>query len=360
MLSSNVVTTAAAAAFTFISWQSAATATETIKLRVLAAQSNRMLSVSMLGEFMLPEVNKRLAERGNNYQIEWQESYAGVVATSNEMLSAIEAGIGDIGYVGTLFEPAKLPLSQISYYVPFTGTTLENVLGAATDLEKTFPEIDAAFEANGQHVLTLMGTARYVLTTNFPVDSIDDLNGRKLGLAGASVNWIKGSGAVPVNAVVSDYYNSIKTGIYDGVFAFASGLIPFKLYEVAPYVTDVGLGSMQSTALTINMRKWQSLPEEVREVLTEVGTEFGTLLAKAEDEAAEDALAKAAELGATVTVMSDEERQKWANSMPNIAADWAATYEAQNLPARAMVSAYLDALRSRGANLARDWAAEWK
>src|SRR5690606_31856298 len=85
---------------------SAAAAQETIKLHVISAQSPRMLTVGMISNFMLPEVNKRLKERGSNYRIEWRESYSGVVAGNRETFAAIQNRVADMGQVGTLFEAA--------------------------------------------------------------------------------------------------------------------------------------------------------------------------------------------------------------------------------------------------------------
>lgn len=336
-----------------------ALAAETINLHVISAQPPRMLTVGMLSEFMLPEINERLAERGSEYQVEWRESYAGVVAGSTETFTAIQHGVGDMGQVGTLFEPAKLPLAQMTFFVPFTGANVATVLEVMADLHERIPELDAFFERYNQVLLSLMGTDSYYLMTKFPVDSVEDLDGRKLGLPGSAANWVKGTGAIPVNSTISEYYNSLKTGVYDGVIVFASAMVPFKLYEVAPYITQIDIGAMQSGAITINKEVWEGLPQEVRDVMAEVGDEYRQRLAEEAVSEAESAVAKAAELGAIVSVLPEEERTRWAETMPNIAEEWAETLEARGLPAKELVTLYLDALRNRGADIARDWDAGW-
>jgi TRAP-type C4-dicarboxylate transport system substrate-binding protein len=338
---------------------SAAAAQETIKLHVIAAQPPRMLTVAMLSRYMLPEINKRLKERGSNYQIDWRESYAGVVAGNTETFAAIQNRIGDMGQVGTLFEAAKLPLSQLTFFVPFTGANVEEVLEVTAKLHDEVPELNKGFARFGQRVLGLMGTDSYYLVTNFPVNSFDDLKGRKLGLPGSAANWVKGTGAVPVSTTVSEYYNSIKTGVYDGVIVFASGIVPFKLHEVAPYITDIGMGAMLAGAQTINEAVYQGLPTEVREVLDEVGKDYQRQLGVEGVKEAKEAVEKAAKLGAKVSVLSAKERVRWADAMPNITKEWAEAQEARGLPARRLVSLYVKALKERRADLARDWTAGW-
>lgn len=333
---------------------------ETIQLHVLAAQSPRMLSVGLMSKYMLPEVNKRLKAKGSKYQIKWRESYAGVVAGNKEIFTAIQDRVGDMAQVGTLFEGAKLPLSQMTFYVPFTDARLPTVLDAVSSLDKKVPAVNEAFARYHQRVLSLMGTDSYVLVTKFPVKSIDDLKGHKLGVAGSSANWLRGTGAVPVASNLAAYYNSLRTGVYDGVIVFASALLPFKFYEVAPYITDIGMGAMQSSAITINTEVWKGLPQEVRDVMTEVAQDFRARLAKDAVAEADKALGLAAKKGAKVSKLSPAERKRWADAMPNLAEEWAKRMEAKGLPARELVKGYLAALHEKGAPVARDWAAGWK
>ena len=62
----------------------------------------------------------------------------------------------------------------------------------------------AAWEANGLEYLGgAIGIDDYLLMTNFPVNSIADLEGRKIGAPGPAVNWLKGTGAVGVSRATS-------------------------------------------------------------------------------------------------------------------------------------------------------------
>lgn len=332
-----------------------AAAAETINLHVISAQAPRMLTVKLMSEELLPEINRRLEARGAGYQIRWRESYAGVVAKAQESFTAIQRGIGDMGQVGTLFEGAKLPLSQVTFYTPFSTAELDKMLEVMIEVHQKVPEMLAAYERYGQMPLTLMGTDNYHLVTTFPVESLDDLEGRRIGVPGAAANWLKETGAVPVSTNIAEYYNNLRSGVYDGVIVFSSAIVPFKLYEVAPYVTRVDIGSMSSVALTINKRVWDGLPEVVREVMQEAAHDWRRQLATAAMEDAEGALAAAEKLGAKVSALPEEERRRWAERLPNIAMEWAEAQEAKGLPGRAVVSAYMDGLRARGITPLRDW-----
>ncbi|MCH2077990.1 MAG: hypothetical protein MK180_14125 [Rhodobacteraceae bacterium] len=56
--------------------------------------------------------------------------------------------------------------------------------------------------------------------------------------------------------------------------------------------------------------------------------------------------------------MSADDRASWANAMPNIAQEWAATLNGNGEDGDAMLNAYLAKLKDAGYTPVRDWAAE--
>jgi hypothetical protein len=59
--------------------------------------------------------------------------------------------------------------------------------------------------------------------------------------------------------------------------------------------------------------------------------------------------------GAEVYALPMAEKQKWLDGMPNIAERWAEATEARGIPAKRVLSAYMDAVRSRGGMPLRQW-----
>jgi hypothetical protein len=59
--------------------------------------------------------------------------------------------------------------------------------------------------------------------------------------------------------------------------------------------------------------------------------------------------------GATVVYLSEAERRRWADKLPNVPMQWAESMEKKGWPGKAMLKGYLDGLRKRGVKLARDW-----
>jgi DNA-binding transcriptional ArsR family regulator len=90
-------------------------------------------------------------------------------------------------------------------------------------------------------------------------------------------------------------------------------------------------------------------------VLREAGREYTTRTAALLLNVAKDFEQKMEAEGAKVSRMSADERRKWANSMPNIALAWVERNEARGLPARKVLTAYMQKLRENNVELVRDW-----
>jgi hypothetical protein len=56
--------------------------------------------------------------------------------------------------------------------------------------------------------------------------------------------------------------------------------------------------------------------------------------------------------------MSAADRKAWARDMPNVAKDWAASLEKKGMPGKAILSAYMDAMRGAGQPILRQWDKE--
>lgn len=332
-------------------------AVETFAFTVVAGHPPVAIGVSGIRDYFIPELEKRLAADGK-YKIDWTQAYAGSVADVRGVLEAVESGIADFGYVPHLFEGDKLPLEQITYVAPFGTKDLPKLMEIIEKLHDEIPEINAAWERNGQKVLAPVGVDTYYLLTNFPVDSLDDIRDRKIGVGGLAVNWLKGTGAVPVAGALTTYYNSLSTGLYDGIIVFESAIAPYKFQEVARHVTDVGLGATYASALTVNLDLWNDLPEDLRAVIEEVARDYRDVTAQAYAARGAASLEKAMAEGATFTALPAEEQAAFAQSLPNIARDWADRLDAQGLPGTKTLEAYMRLSKEAGVGFSRDWLAE--
>jgi TRAP-type C4-dicarboxylate transport system substrate-binding protein len=348
-------TTLLAAGLT-LSGMQLAHAQQTIKLTAAGGHPPVFLWVKLLDEFYIPEVDKRLAAAGGKFKVEWTKAWGGTLIKIGSESKGLSDGVADFGFVGTVFEAAKFPMQNVSYVAPFGTDNLSAVGGIVADMQKTIPSMGDAWTKNGLVYLGGAALDSYHLWTNFPVKSIDDLKGKKISAPGPAANWIRNTGAVAVAGSLPTYYEDIKSGVSNGAIAFSTGAWGAKLHEVAPHVTKVNFGAMFAGGVAMNKRRFDALPPEVQQVFKEVGAEYEKRFAEAQRATAEASLQRMSSAGATVGELTAPERQRWADTIPNVAQTWATDLQNKGSPGNEILKAYMNGLKKSGAQLPRDWS----
>lgn len=313
--------------------------------------------VRMFPEVFEPTVHQAL--EGTGHSISFSQQFGGSIAKVGEEPEAIGEGLAELGTVSSLFDGAKLAVQNVTYYTPFVTSDVKTISDLMDDLHKNDPRMQAAYTAiNIVPLGAPIVIDDYLIMTKFPLNSVADLEGKKIAAPGPAINWLSGTGAVGVSGNLTTYYNELKTGVYDGVIVFASAALPGKLYEVAPYITKMGLGAQHSGVLGANKDWYDGLPSEIQNALV-AGADAAREWYNIDLEAAVEAsLSAMAAQGATITEATPEVRQAWADGMDNAAKVWAEALDAEGKQATEMLKVYMDAMRAAGATPLRDWDKE--
>ncbi len=329
-----------------------AAAQQPVRLNVTAGHPPVFNWVSLIDSFVIPEVEKRTAGKA---KFEWNKAYGGTVAKLGAESDALRTGISDIGVVATIFEAGKFPLQQVTLQAPFATPDMKIVTRIAQDLHDRMPELQETWTKQNLVLLGVFCVDDYALVTKFPVQSVADLNGRKLFVPGPVASWLQGTGAVAVSGNLNTYYNGIQTGVADGSVVSTANIWGIKLHEVAPHVTRAGLGAQFVGALAMNKGVFDRLPKDVQEVFRQVGREYGQQMAIRQQQLVDQVQKDATAQGAKYTDLSEAERVKWANALPNLPVEWGKQLDAKGLAGTKVVRAYLEALQKEGVKLPRDW-----
>ena len=329
--------------------------TETIRLTIASSHPPVIPWVLAMRNTVVQKTNKALEAKGSKYRIEWNEAYGGVLYNFENTIEAIEQGIADFGWVGTLWEPAKMPLQNIMFATPFVtddpkiaAKVMDELMAKNKYFQKEWADQNAIYFA-------ATTSDSYQLFTKFPIKTLADLKGKKILAAGAVGAWMEGLGATAVNAGIPNFYNMLQTGVGDGVVLIPSGAVPIKLHEVAQHVTYVNLGAVTFGAFAANKKKWESLPQEVRDTMLPIAKEYAAEninIVQTREKAGVDRMKKD---GATLNQMSPEERKRWADAMPNLAKTWVDAANKRGQPGKEIMEEYMNAMRAAGAKPARDW-----
>jgi TRAP-type transport system periplasmic protein len=328
-------------------------AQETIKIQVATGHPPIFLWVKHIRESFIPVVDAELAKTGK-YKIQWNEAYGGSLAKLGSEVESMQQGISDFGTAQQVFQNAKLPLNNVSFFVPFGPSDASMVMKAA-DLIQDMPEIKAEWTKNG--LVFLAGTVidSYNLMTNFPVARMEDLKGRKISGAGPNLAWFKGAGTVGVQGSLNVWYNDIKTGVYDGGIVFITAAVPAKLYEVAPYYNKMDLGAMFAGSISVNKSRWDKFPEEVRAAWRRGANAYKANYLLEQTNRINSSYEAWTAAGGKVVEFPAAERAKLIKSVPNPTIDW---IKQAGPNAKKVLAGYMDAVRGMGFKFPRDFDKE--
>jgi TRAP-type C4-dicarboxylate transport system substrate-binding protein len=333
-----------------------AMATKTINAVVIDGYPAKSMWVHEFSNFFIPEVNKRLAVTGT-YAIKWQESYGGSIVKPKGVLEGIKFGLGDIGIVTTIFHSSKLPSQSLAAVTPFISSDARVVAKAIDEIAKEYPTMQKEFDKQDQvYLATGVVLNTYQLYSKTPVRRADDLKGSKVAGAGTNLRYLQGiEGVAGVRGGLTDFYNMLATGLVDHAMLWPEAAKTFKIAEVAPYMSEVDFGAVNTKTVTVNERFWKKLPSEVKTTLQDVAVEYRDHLANLAMERAQESREAYIADGGTIVTMTPEARKAWADSVPNLAKELADSLDKSGQPGTEMIRTYIDKLRAQGATPIRDW-----
>lgn len=306
-----------------------------------------------LKDLVVPISNKVLKDLGIPDTIRWTEAYGGSLYDFNNTLEGVGDGLADIGWVGSLWEPAKQPLQNVAYYSPFVTGDFRALMEVQDQLMDRVPAFAAEWTKHNTVYLGAQVADTYHLVTKFPVKSVEDIKGRKLLAPGAIASRVQGTGAIAVDAGLPVFYNMLQTGVADGAVILITGVLPFKLHEVAPYITKVDLGAVFSGALAMNKNTWDQLPPHMKVLFRMLGREYALRCAELVAQREAGAWAALAKMpNVRISELSQAEREKWAKALPDVAGDWA---RRNGDAGRQVLKIFMEEARKRGAKPLREW-----
>jgi TRAP-type C4-dicarboxylate transport system substrate-binding protein len=303
--------------------------------------------VSDMENFFVPEVINRAEAAGHT--VTFVQAYGGSIAGVAETLESVQNGVLDIGGYCMCFEPAKLFLHNFPYYAPFGPQDSNDAIAAARATYDTVPWLTEQFESEySQVLLGLHGWDNYHLGTTEPWDTIEDLQGVKIAGAGPNLPWIEFAGGVPVQSTFPEGYLSLSTGVYDGWLILPSAYFGFKYHEPSPHYKLVGFGAVGINALTMNQRKFDSLPTDLQTILMEVGAAYEAQAGESLNARQAWGLNGLTEAGATITELSADTRTAWAQSLVGFPNQQAKEADGRGMPGTEVLNAYLSAISDAG------------
>ncbi len=199
----------------------------------------------------------------------WSQSLVKAKAT----LKAVGSGLADAGTVLGLYTPASIPVWSLGN-APFGVEDPWVGMRTWQELRATLPEVRKEMNDAGVRILMNFTTGPVDLLTTKPVTSMAELEGMKIRSSGGWTPLLDALGATPVKMGFGEVYQGLDRGTIDGSINYIPYVKSYKHYEVAGHVTQVSMGQVLSYGAGINLKTWNGLSDETRQIITDVSNEF--------------------------------------------------------------------------------------
>lgn len=304
--------------------------------------------------WFMDEITKR-----TNGRIQFTQYWGGSMVRPDEVPEAIGDGRADLIAVPAPYVVGKCPLGIIEWTFPFRPADPRQLLGIKQQMIKEFPQFDEEFTVLGGKLLVTWQTLSYQLQLTSPYNSLDDLKGKKIQCIALYLpDSIAATGAAPVVQSISEAYEDTMRGMLDGAVTTTDMFLDFKLQDVLKYYIWMDLGGVTSSTV-INLNTWNQLSPDDQQLFLQVGDEASDYGADWLFNAEQGMKKTLLDAGVTFYTMSDADKTKWSNAMPDTAAQFAKDMTGRGLPGQQMVDRFRQIAEEQyGWKWTRQWGAQ--
>ena len=235
------------------------------------------------------------------------------IVAHSETQDAIAAGLLDGHITDTSYFAGKDPAFGL----------IANPVGAWSDPEEMFAfmregpggeMMDGLLQPYGLKFLGATTPGLEAFVSDVPLEGVDDLQGLRMRAPEGLVQQVfAAAGAAPVNLPGSEVFTSLDKGVIDAAdYSVFSTNDAQGLHDVARHPVYPGFHSMPLVEVSMNLERFQELPEDIQQALTDTVAEFADMQVASLREADQAAVEQAQESGeVTVHDWSDEERARF-------------------------------------------------
>lgn len=281
------------------------------------------------GQAKAGEAWAREVEKRTNGQVKINVLAGGALTPADQCFDGALKGISDLGMSCFAYTRGRFPLMEV-LDLPMGYPNGRVATRVANEFFKKFmPK-----ELDGVKLLYIHAHGPGLLHTKQPVTTLEQLKGMKIRSTGLSAKVTEALGAVPVAMPQGQTYEALQKGVVEGTFAPIETLKGWKQADVIKYTTDCfDIGYTTAMFVVMNLKKWNSLPADVRKVMEEVSSQWIDVHGKAWDQLDQEGRDYTLSLGNKIVSPSAAENGKWKKAVRPIIEDYIKEVSAKGLPA---------------------------
>ena len=281
-----------------------------------------------LGDAWAKDIGKR-----TNGRVKITYFPGGALLKGPQIYDGILKGITDIGMSCFAYTRGRFPVME-AIDLPLGYPSGRVATSVINDFYKEFQPIELA----EVKVLYLHAHGPGLLHSKSPVYKLEDLKGMKVRSTGFSAKVCKALGAVPIAMSMGGAYEALQKGIVEATISPIETLKGWKQAEVVKYTTEsYSIGYTTGFYITMNKKKWNSLPKDVQKVFDEVSVEWIAKHGEAWDIIDVEGRKYTLSLGNKIIRLSKEENARWAEAIKPVIDEWIKSTEGKGLPGKKYV-----------------------
>lgn len=286
-------------------------------------------------------------ERLSNKAVTFEYYPAEQLGKAKDMLSLVQTGVADVGYIAPSYISDKLPLSAVAE-LPWNFSTSCVGTKAFWKLTREGGELSVReFKPLGVRVLfAMMLPPNQLVLAKARFDGIQSLEGLKIRTSGAAKELLlRKLKAVPIQVAAPELHEAMSRGTIDGMLIPLSSMPPYELDKLSKTGTfEENFGGFIIT-YGISEARWKSLPAPVQKAMIEAGeqtTERACRLVDGDNEKFKQQV-KAA--GMTLISLSEGDRKIVREISSSVGRDWAENLDKREKPGTTVLRAFEEALK---------------
>lgn len=240
-----------------------------------ASQDLHAISLHWFAE----ELDKR-TEGEHSLRIFWGGTLAGI----SEIGDAVENGVANMGDLVVPYFPDQLPVNNaIGFFWPQPHSPIE-LAEMMKGFHETYPQFGDELARYNMKLIGLRPLGYYGILCREPIRSMADFQGKRIRAYGIALPAaIQAIGGVPVSMSTVETYEALERGVLDCTPIEPVIARGQKYDEVAKYFIDVPLGASWGQFIVINTSVYEGLPQDLRDTLDTLGTEYHEYFTKEQD-----------------------------------------------------------------------------
>jgi TRAP-type C4-dicarboxylate transport system substrate-binding protein len=292
----------------------------------------------------LAEAWCREVENRTNGRVKIKYYPGGTLLKDFEMYEGVVQGRSDIGASLLAYSLGRFPVMG-TVELPLGYTSGKVATAVANEVYRMFKpkELDDTevmyLHALGPNLISTRGRA---------VKRLEDIKGLRIRVPGVSTGLvIKALGAIPLPLPMTETYQKIKSGAFNGAVHPYEALKGWKLAEVENYTTaSYPIASTSTFFVVMNKAKWNSLPKDIQAIIRAINSEWIPQHGEAWDTTDKEGMLYFLNQGGEIIGLGSQEAARWKKAVAPVIDDYVKVLDGKGLHGRRIVDFTIAILNS--------------